>query len=61
MGLHISRIEIRNFRNLRHLVIEDFPAHAVIVGDVADAVDDLPPRPLLRIPAGLGLAGRDGQ
>ncbi|MEU5431444.1 hypothetical protein AB0H73_38380 [Streptomyces olivoreticuli] len=27
MGLHISRIEIRNFRNFRHLVIDDFPAH----------------------------------
>lgn len=33
MGLHISRIEIRNFRNFRHLVIDDFPAHAVIVGE----------------------------
>lgn len=33
MGLHISRIEIHNFRNFRHLVIEDFPAHAVIVGE----------------------------
>ncbi|MFF7127216.1 AAA family ATPase [Streptomyces sp. NPDC008240] len=33
MGLHISRIEIRNFRNFRHLVIDNFPAHAVIVGE----------------------------
>lgn len=33
MGLHISRIEIRNFRNFGHLVIDDFPAHAVIVGE----------------------------
>ncbi|MFJ5851277.1 ATP-dependent nuclease [Streptomyces sp. NPDC092903] len=33
MGLHISRIEIRNFRNFRHLVIDNFPAHAVVVGE----------------------------
>ncbi|MFF2864703.1 ATP-dependent endonuclease [Streptomyces rubiginosohelvolus] len=33
MGLHISRIEIKNFRNFRHLVIDNFPAHAVIVGE----------------------------
>ncbi|MFG1824251.1 ATP-dependent endonuclease [Microbispora bryophytorum] len=33
MGLYISRIEVRNFRNFRHLVIDDFPAHAVIVGE----------------------------
>ncbi|MCZ4122681.1 ATP-dependent nuclease [Streptomyces sp. H39-S7] len=33
MGLHISRIEIQNFRNFRHLVIDNFPAHAVIVGE----------------------------
>ncbi|MER8236145.1 AAA family ATPase [Streptomyces sp. NPDC094049] len=33
MGLHISRIEIRNFRNFRHLVLDGFPAHAVIVGE----------------------------
>lgn len=33
MGLHISRIEILNFRNFRHLVIDDFPAHAVVVGE----------------------------
>ena len=33
MGLHISRIEVRNFRNFRHLIIDDFPAHAVIVGE----------------------------
>lgn len=33
MGLHISRIEVRNFRNFRHLVIGRFPARAVIVGE----------------------------
>lgn len=33
MGLHISRVEVRNFRNFRHLVIDDFPSHAVIVGE----------------------------
>lgn len=33
MCLHISRIEVRNFRNFKHLVIDDFPAHAVIVGE----------------------------
>ena len=33
MGLHISRVEIQNFRNFRHLVIENFPAHAVIMGE----------------------------
>ncbi|MFF7647113.1 AAA family ATPase [Streptomyces canus] len=33
MGLHISRIEIQNFRNFQHLVVDDFPAHAVIVGE----------------------------
>ncbi|WP_282704024.1 AAA family ATPase [Streptomyces sp. CC219B] len=33
MGLHISRIEIRNVRNFEHLVIDNFPAHAVIVGE----------------------------
>ncbi|MER7179121.1 AAA family ATPase [Streptomyces hyaluromycini] len=33
MSLHISRIEIQNFRNFRHLVIDNFPAHAVIVGE----------------------------
>nr|WP_158715811.1 AAA family ATPase [Streptomyces sp. NRRL B-1381] len=33
MGLHISRIEINNFRNFQHLVIDHFPAHAVIVGE----------------------------
>ncbi|WP_443057745.1 AAA family ATPase, partial [Streptomyces sp. IBSBF 2806] len=31
--MHISRIEIRNFHNFRHLVIGDFPAHALIVGE----------------------------
>ncbi|WP_405668233.1 ATP-dependent nuclease [Streptomyces sp. NBC_00055] len=33
MSLHISRVEIQNFRNFRHLVIDKFPAHAVIVGE----------------------------
>lgn len=33
MSLHISRVEIRNFRNFQHLVIDNFPAHAVIVGE----------------------------
>lgn len=33
MGLHISRLEVRNFRNFQHLVIDKFPAHAVIVGE----------------------------
>ncbi|MFE3170060.1 ATP-dependent endonuclease [Amycolatopsis sp. NPDC059090] len=33
MGLHISRIEVRNFRNFRHLVIDGFPSQAVIVGE----------------------------
>jgi len=33
LGLHISRIEIKNFRNFQHLVIDNFPAHAVIVGE----------------------------
>ncbi|MFE0026781.1 ATP-dependent endonuclease [Amycolatopsis sp. NPDC059021] len=33
MGLHISRIEVCNFRNFRHLVIDDFPTQAVIVGE----------------------------
>ncbi|MFD9196404.1 ATP-dependent endonuclease [Streptomyces phaeochromogenes] len=33
MGLHISRIELQNFRNFQHLVIDNFPAHAVIVGE----------------------------
>lgn len=33
MGLHISRIEVRNFRNFKHLVIEKFPARAVITGE----------------------------
>ncbi|WP_063002401.1 ATP-dependent nuclease [Nocardia mikamii] len=33
MGLHISRVEVRNFRNFQHLVIDNFPAHAVIVGE----------------------------
>lgn len=33
MGLRISRIEIRNFRNFQHLVIDGFPAQSVIVGE----------------------------
>ena len=33
MGLHISRIEVRNFRNFKQLVIEKFPARAVITGE----------------------------
>ncbi|GAB2450769.1 ATP-dependent endonuclease [Streptosporangium sandarakinum] len=33
MGLHISRIEVHNFRNFHHLVIDNFPGHAVIVGE----------------------------
>lgn len=33
MGVHISRIEIRNFRNFRHLTIDPFPSRAVIVGE----------------------------
>lgn len=33
MSLHFSRIEITNFRNFRHLVIDRFPSPAVIVGE----------------------------
>lgn len=33
MSVHISRIEIRNFRNFAHLVLDPFPARAVIVGE----------------------------
>lgn len=33
MGLHISRIEVTNFRNFRHLLIDPFPSQAVIVGE----------------------------
>ena len=33
MGLHISRIEITNLRNFAHLVLDPFPARAVIVGE----------------------------
>lgn len=33
MGLHISRVEIRNFRNFEHLVLDPFPPQAVIVGE----------------------------
>ncbi|MEV0434893.1 AAA family ATPase [Nocardia sp. NPDC050413] len=33
MGLHISRLEVRNFRNFQNLDINDFPSHAVIVGE----------------------------
>ncbi|MFI6161738.1 ATP-dependent nuclease [Micromonospora haikouensis] len=32
MPLHISRVEVENFRNFKHLVIDPFPATAVIVG-----------------------------
>src|SRR6266581_4688325 len=33
MGVHVSRIEIKNFRNFGHLVLDPFPARAVIVGE----------------------------
>lgn len=33
MSLHISRLEIRNFRNFKHLHIQQFPSPAVIVGE----------------------------
>lgn len=33
MALHISRVEIENFRNFKHLLIDPFPATAVIVGE----------------------------
>lgn len=33
MGLHISRIEIKNYRNFADLSIDKFPARAVIVGE----------------------------
>lgn len=33
MGLHIVRIEIENFRNFAHLIIDPFPSSAVIVGE----------------------------
>jgi putative ATP-dependent endonuclease of OLD family len=33
MALHISRVEITNFRNFGHLVLDPFPARAVIVGE----------------------------
>lgn len=33
MAVHISRIEIRNYRNFGHLVLDPFPARAVIVGE----------------------------
>lgn len=33
MVLHISRVEIKNFRNFRHLTLDPFPARAVILGE----------------------------
>ena len=33
MAVHISRVEIQNFRNFERLVIDPFPAAAVIVGE----------------------------
>jgi putative ATP-dependent endonuclease of the OLD family len=33
MALHIARVEIENFRNFRRIVIDPFPATAVIVGE----------------------------
>jgi putative ATP-dependent endonuclease of OLD family len=33
MGLHISRVEIANYRNFGNLIIEDFPERAVILGE----------------------------
>lgn len=33
MALHISRVEITNFRNFEYLLIDPFPATAVIVGE----------------------------
>ncbi|PEG33218.1 ATP-dependent endonuclease [Mycolicibacterium agri] len=33
VSLHFSRIEVTNFRNFRHLVIDRFPSPAVIVGE----------------------------
>jgi putative ATP-dependent endonuclease of OLD family len=33
VALHISRIEIQNFRNFGHLILDPFPARAVIVGE----------------------------
>ena len=33
MALHIARVEIENFRNFAHLIIDPFPASAVIVGE----------------------------
>ncbi|MBM0231422.1 AAA family ATPase [Micromonospora sp. STR1_7] len=32
MPLHISRVEVENFRNFKHLLIDPFPATAVVVG-----------------------------
>ena len=32
MPLHISRVEVENFRNFKHLLIDQFPATAVVVG-----------------------------
>jgi putative ATP-dependent endonuclease of OLD family len=33
VALHISRIEVNNFRNFSHLVLDPFPPSAVIVGE----------------------------
>lgn len=33
VSLHFSRIEVTNFRNFRHLIIDRFPSPAVIVGE----------------------------
>lgn len=45
---------------LRSRIVQSPPLRAV-VDDVADAVDDLPPGPFLRVAAGLGPAGRDAE
>jgi predicted ATP-binding protein involved in virulence len=31
--LHLSRVEIKNFRNFNHLTLDPFPGRAVIVGE----------------------------
>jgi putative ATP-dependent endonuclease of OLD family len=33
MSVHISRVEVHNFRNFQHLLIDPFPERAVIVGE----------------------------
>lgn len=33
MGVHISKITVRNLRNFRELVLDPFPARAVVVGE----------------------------